>query len=101
MKREELILERMNQLLELAERSIKDRPDRTKRYVGLARKLSSRYRISIPERFKKRICKICNMMWIPGYNVKIHLNKRTKAVEYICECGTLRRFGYTKKRDDR
>ena len=58
MKREELILERMNQLLEFAEKNLKERPDRTKRYVGLARKLSSRYRVAIPERFKKRICKI-------------------------------------------
>ena len=101
MKREELILERMNQLLELAEKNIKQKPERTKRYVGLARKLSSRYRMAIPERFKKRICKICNIMWIPGYNVRIQLNKRSKAVEYKCECGALRRFGYTKKRDDR
>ncbi|MCS7109683.1 MAG: ribonuclease P [Candidatus Micrarchaeota archaeon] len=99
MNKRELILERIEWLLSLAEKSIKARPDRTKRYVSLARKLSTRYRVAIPKRFKKRICKICNTIWIPGYNVKIRLNKRKKSVEYNCECGSVRRFGYAKKRD--
>lgn len=97
MKKNELVLERMNWLLELAEKNIKTHPERTKRYVSLARKMSSRYKIGIPEKFKKRICKVCNIMWIPGFNVKVRINKRTKAVEYVCECGSLRRFGYNKR----
>jgi len=99
MDKKELVKERMNQLLELAEKNIKNHPERTKRYVEIARKLSTRHKVRLPERFKKRICKICNIMWIPGYNVKVRLNKRTKAVEYVCECGQVRRFGYSKKRD--
>ncbi|MCX8202594.1 MAG: ribonuclease P [Candidatus Micrarchaeota archaeon] len=99
MNKRELVLERIEWLLALAEQFVKKNPERTKRYVFLARKLSSRYRVGIPKRFKKRICKICNTIWIPGYNVKIRLNKRLKAVEYVCACGSLRRFGYSKKRD--
>ena len=97
MKKNELVLERMNWLLELAEKNIKTHLERTKRYVSLARKLSLRYKVDIPEKFKKRICKVCNTMWIPGFNVKVKINKRTKAVEYLCKCGSLRRFGYAKR----
>ncbi|MEM3369441.1 MAG: hypothetical protein QXF07_02030 [Candidatus Micrarchaeia archaeon] len=99
MNKRELVLERIEWLLELAEKYAKTKEERTKRYVSLARKLSSRYRVAIPKRFKKRICKICNIIWIPGYNVKIKLNKRSKSVEYVCSCGSVRRFGYIKKRD--
>jgi ribonuclease P protein subunit RPR2 len=93
---ERLITERMEWLLGLAEKSVKIHPDRAKRYVQLARKLSMRYRVEVPKRFKKRFCKVCNRYWIPGYNLSIRMNKRNRTVVYRCECGSVRTFGYKK-----
>jgi len=93
---EKLITERMEQLLELAEKNVKTHPERAKRYVQLARKLSTRYRVEIPKRFKKRVCKICNRYWIPGYNLSIRINKKNGVVVYRCECGSVRTIGYKK-----
>jgi len=93
-----LILERIGKLMALAERNQRKNPARAKRYVVLARKMSTRYRVRIPERFKKRICKVCSRYWIPGYNVTVRLKRRNRTVEYRCECGALRRFGYAEKK---
>ena len=94
---EQLVKERIGQLMDLAEKNQKERPERAVRYVGLARRLATRYRVRMPERFKRRICRICNRYWIPGYNVSVRLRRRDKVVEYRCVCGALRRFGYAKK----
>ena len=93
-----LILERIDKLMALAEKNQRKNSVRAKRYVVLAKKMSTRYRVRMPERFKKRICKVCSRYWIPGYNVTVRLNRRNRTVEYRCECGALRRFGYTEKR---
>ena len=92
-----LILERIDRLMGLAERNQRKNPSRAKRYIVLAGKMSTRYRVRMPERFKKRICKVCSRYWIPGYNVTVRLKRRNRTVEYRCECGALRRFGYTEK----
>ncbi|VVB73603.1 Ribonuclease P protein component 4 [uncultured archaeon] len=93
-----LILERIGRLMGLAEENQRKNPSRAKRYVALAGRMSTRYRVRMPERFKKRICKVCSRYWIPGYNVTVRLNRRNRTVEYRCECGALRRFGYTEKK---
>jgi ribonuclease P protein subunit RPR2 len=93
-----LILERIGKLMALAEKNQRNNLARAKRYVVLAKKMSTRYRVRMPERFKKRICKVCSRYWIPGYNVTVRLKRRNRTVEYRCECGALRRFGYTEKK---
>lgn len=97
-KTHKLILGRIDRLMSLAEKNIREKPARAKRYVVLATKLSTRYRVRMPERFKKRICKVCNRYWIPGYNVTVRIRRRDRVVEYRCECGAVRRFGYTEKK---
>lgn len=96
-----IIRERIAHLFGQAEENAKLHPERAVRYVGLARRLSTRYRVSIPQRFKRRACKKCNRFLIPGYNVRIRINQRNKLVEYICDCGAVRRFGYKRMKKER
>lgn len=89
-----VVKDRILRLLELAEKNVKTHKDRSVRYVQLAVRLSMRHKVRIPKEFKRVFCKGCYTYWIPGYNVKIMLDRRNKAVRYACACGWLRSFKY-------
>ncbi|MEM3399433.1 MAG: ribonuclease P protein component 4 [Candidatus Micrarchaeia archaeon] len=86
--------ERIAILCSLAKENAKTNPKRSKRYVELARKIERRYNVRIPKTIKRRLCKKCNAFLIPGYNASVRLLPRRGVVEYVCECGAKRRFGY-------
>lgn len=82
--------ERMLRLLELArERTIRDKSSDplSKRYIKIAREISSHYKISSPREFKNSVCKKCNSVLIPGLNCKVRLASGKKYLVYKCECG--------------
>lgn len=92
-KREE-VLSDIARLFELAKSNVKSHPERANRYVRLARAISMRTRVRIPQKFKRAFCKKCFTYWIPGYNVKVYKKEKQKIIEYVCECGAIRRFCY-------
>jgi len=91
-----IVRERIDRLVELAEENIKKYPERSKRYISLARKLSTRYNVRLPKRIKNRFCKKCNSLFVPGYNVRVKLNSKRRSVEYHCECGEIKRILFNK-----
>ena len=94
----QLALKRISRLFELAEQQAKGKPERAKRYVKLARLLSSRYNTPITRELKLKFCRKCGALWIQGKNVKVRANSRTRMIEYSClECSTKRRVGYSSK----
>ncbi|MFH1105676.1 MAG: ribonuclease P protein component 4 [Candidatus Aenigmatarchaeota archaeon] len=84
--------ERVKILFALAEKSARDKPQMTKRYVELARKIAMRYNVRIPKEYKRRICKNCRMPLIPGFNCTIR--SRSKKTVITCKCGNIMRFPY-------
>jgi ribonuclease P protein subunit RPR2 len=88
----QVVRERIEILFKLAEKELKAHPERARRYVSLARKLGMRYNVRFPRKLKRKFCKRCGTVWIPGYNLKVRLNSRKKVVEYRCECGAVRCF---------
>ena len=53
-------LERIHRLFELAEQNLKDHPDRSKRYIQLARKIGTRNNARFSTELKNKFCKKCN-----------------------------------------
>jgi len=91
----ELAEQRIVKLLTMAEKNLKPHPERTRRYVELAKKLSSKYNVTIPSELKRRICKKCDAYLVPGYNLAIRTDPKKKAVVYTClDCGTKKNYGY-------
>jgi len=83
--RKEVALERIYRLFELAEKEFEDRPDRSKRYVELARKLGTRNKAVIPPELKKMFCKNCGSFLKKGKNAE--WKDLEKLVEITCgEC---------------
>jgi ribonuclease P protein subunit RPR2 len=88
----QVVRERIDILFQLAEKELKRHPERARRYVSLARKLGMKYNVRFPKRLKRKFCKKCGILWIPGYNLKVRLNSRKKMMEYRCECGAVKSF---------
>ncbi len=59
-KTQELGLERIYRLFELAEQELELHPERSRRYVQLSREISKKVRARIPDGLKLKFCKKCN-----------------------------------------
>jgi ribonuclease P protein subunit RPR2 len=91
----ELVRKRIDRLLDLAGGNLKRHPDRARRYVELARKLSSKYNVPMSGEQKRQICRKCDAFLVPGLNLSVRADARTRAQVYTClECGSARRYGY-------
>ena len=91
----ELIYERIDILLNLAiAASRKGDEKHAKRYVYLARRLSTRYNCRMRREDRVRFCKGCNLPSVIGKNTKVRLDKRTRRAAYLCACGATRTFKY-------
>ncbi|MEM4262088.1 MAG: hypothetical protein QXI10_03935 [Candidatus Diapherotrites archaeon] len=53
-------LERIYRLFELAEQEFEKKPERSKRYVEIAREISKKTKAKIPKELKQKFCKKCN-----------------------------------------
>ncbi len=87
-----IALERIYRLFELANEEFEEHPDRSKRYVELAIKISERNRSKIPRELKKLFCKKCHSFLKQGKNSKIRVTKNYLNVSCI-ECGFSRKIG--------
>lgn len=92
---------RIENLLDLAkQRTLEKTADSeilAKRYVKLARKISSHYKVGIPKELKYRVCRNCGNFLIPGINCSVRLASVHKYLVYRCDCGEERHIFYKKK----
>lgn len=89
---QEIALERIYRLFELARKEWKKHPERSKRYVELARLIGMRTNVRIPEEFKTKFCKKCNAFLVKGKNAEIMVKGSITEVE-CKECGHVRKTG--------
>ncbi len=75
--------ERILILLDLAKKELKKHPERSKRYVELARKIALRYNIRL-KKLKRTFCKNCNIILIPGYTSQVRLDSKKKVLKVKC-----------------
>ncbi len=91
-----IIYERIDILLNLAAAALRRGDEKyAKRYVFLARKLSTRYNCRLSRQERAAFCKGCGLPMVPGLNAKVRLRKRTRSAEYACSCGRTVSFKYS------
>ncbi len=100
-KVEDIALQRIERLFELAELDARKTDEKAKsrsdRYVQLAREIGMRYRVRIPSHLKMRICNCCHSFLIPGKNARVRL--RGDYITTTClTCGTQMRRPYKAPR---
>ena len=88
---EKIALERMYRLIELAEDNLKENPERSREYIELLKKVSTKNRVRIPLEIKLQFCKKCNTYWKDGKTVKKRI--KNKSLECTCiSCGYKKSF---------
>jgi len=89
----ELAAERIERLAALAEAAVvAGAPDRSRRYVRLARRLAESHRLSLPKRFDRAACDQCDVYQRPGRNVRVRV--QDGLVVRRCDCGGTDRYPY-------
>lgn len=90
-----IIYERVDRLLLLSQAALRKGDERhAKRYVFLARKLSTRYNCRFTKEERAKFCKSCGMPRLIGKNTTVRLRKRERVAEYLCSCGAKSGFKY-------
>lgn len=88
-------LERIYRLFELAEKEFETHPERSKRYIEIAREISKKSRARIPDELKTKFCKKCGAFLKEEANAEI-MRTKTWAVVKCNECGNERKTGRKK-----
>ncbi|MEM5777887.1 MAG: ribonuclease P [Candidatus Aenigmatarchaeota archaeon] len=97
----EIAKERIKILFSLAKKEVEKKPERAKRYIELARKISLRYNIRLSN-LKRYFCKKCNMPLIAGKTSLHRLDSAKKTLNIICKnCGNIIRIPYKDGDNDR
>ncbi len=91
-KMQELALERIYRLFEVAEQEMEEHPERSKRYIKLAIEISKKARARFPNELKIRYCKKCNSVLVKGKNAEIRKEGNMTIVKCL-ECGFERKTG--------
>lgn len=87
--------ERIITLFEEADKAFSKDRKLSNRYVQLALKISTRYKVRLTQELKKRYCKHCHSYLKPAENCMIRLNQG-KLVYHCLECGGCMRYPYRK-----
>lgn len=85
-KIQKISLERIYRLFELAEQNLQNHPDRTKRYVQLARLIGTRNNARFPAELKNKFCKKCNAFLEKGVTAEHTVQGSFLKIKCI-ECG--------------
>jgi ribonuclease P protein subunit RPR2 len=95
-----IVTERVMHLFIQAENTVEIYPERAKRYVILARKLSTRNKVRLPYGSSRRFCRTCNSFFRHGINLRIR-TRDGKQVYQCLECKTIKRFPFYKERKEK
>lgn len=76
--------ERIDILLNLARKELEKKPERSRRYVELARKIGMRYKVRFTKQTKESFCKKCDTLLVPGKTLQTRLDSKTKSVVIKC-----------------
>lgn len=87
--------ERIERLFNLADKELKEHPNRSRRYVELARKIGLRYNVRLPKRLKRRFCKNCNTLLEPGLTAETRIDSEEKTIIIKClNCNKVYKYPY-------
>lgn len=88
-----MALERIYRLFELAGQALDEgKPERGKRYVGIARGLAKKHRVRFQQELKTKYCKKCGAFLKEGINAELKVEGALTTVKCL-ECGAERKTG--------
>ncbi|HIH37078.1 MAG TPA: ribonuclease P [Methanocellales archaeon] len=92
--------QRIERLFEFAGQEFDEHPDRSNRYVQLARQIGMRHNVSIPRELKRRMCRHCHSYLVPGNNARVRLRGTHVAVTCLV-CEKQMRYPYSSRIEEK
>ena len=91
---QQIALQRIHTLFELAKQKIREEPQIAQRYVEIARRIAMRTRLRLPVEYRRMICKQCKSFIYPDVNCRVRLQQcREPHVVITCfVCGKYTRI---------
>lgn len=84
--------ERIERLFNLAKVNLENHPERSKKYVELARKIGKRYNVRFTKEQKRSFCKKCNQLLVHNKTSETEVDSRKKFIIIKCtNCGSIYR----------
>lgn len=81
----ELIVERMQILIQNAVSNARANPELAERQATLAKKLSMKYRIRMPYELRMNFCRKCKKFIVPGYTSRIRIGRSgVRSIRITC-----------------
>lgn len=81
---QKIAMERIEILFGLARKTLTKKPERSWRYVELARRIGTRYNVRLDRKTKEGFCKKCNIPLVTGKTVKRSTEKETGTTVIKC-----------------
>ena len=76
--------------IELLIKEAEKDPQRAKTYLKMAWDLVKKNKVRLTKEQKKKFCKKCFTLWIPG---EVKIRKKGNLTEYSCKCGFKKKIG--------
>jgi ribonuclease P protein subunit RPR2 len=94
--------QRIQILFQQAEETRRENPQLASRYVEVARKIAMAAKIRLPTQYKRRICRNCNALLVPGDNCRVRVKQRREPhlVITCLACGHQTRALLRKKKEE-
>jgi ribonuclease P protein subunit RPR2 len=94
-RQRKIALRRISRLLVLARGELDGKPERSVRYVQLARRIATRCKVRAPRPLTRDVCKRCDTFLVPGNTCTVRL--RRSRLNVTCrKCGMVYRIPYRK-----
>jgi ribonuclease P protein subunit RPR2 len=94
---------RVTILFQQATNTYKTNPELAKTYLATARKIAMAARMRLPVAYKRRLCKKCNSLLVPGVSsrVRIKPTREPHVVVTCLVCGDISRFPLRNKNKEK
>lgn len=83
--------ERIGILFEQAHQAFREHPERSNRYVALARRIAMRHRVRIDRELRRQYCHHCYAFLVPGQNMRVRVHRGNVVVTCLI-CNRKTRF---------
>ena len=87
----------IDEMFNLAMETLDHHPERSKRYISIARMISKRHKVTFSREQKRMYCKGCNILLISGKTARVRLTGN-KVVTTCLACGEVKRHPYTREK---
>jgi ribonuclease P protein subunit RPR2 len=95
--------QRIQILIQQATHTYKVDPKLAQSYIWTARKIAMAARIRLPKADKRRVCKKCNTLLVPGESSRVRIKPRREphVVVTCLKCGNLTRIPFKAKHKEK